>query len=451
MKNIKRIIAFALTFALMTTVLCFTAFAANTPEQEARFAEARAAVDAVCFTSGSRGSAESTGIIGAAGFTEGTGSVFSPEEISDDVTWKLKDGVLILDGNGYMAMGGPSFNRYLEPFAKNEHIKTIIVGPNVKTNFGIFNTLPNLETLILLNNDSWHSAAVINSHNIKTVITGADMTDTPIDLSEGGTVDEYLEGIVTIKRMSGNRVGTTYVGAETSIAITSQVGNINDLAAQAKAALANAHMTDEAWAMLPKALGGTESYVYDPINQHRLTVSNWAKESVYSAFAADIMPVPSVLPKDYTKPITRGEFCELAVLLYEHITGEDNPWGAALKDVPYDHPHQNALTRAYHYKIITGYGTTKDGAVIVGPDDLLTREQAAVILNNMATALGKPMTAGNPPYTDSPADWAKTAVLNCYGSGIMLGTSTTTFSPKANYTIEQSVVTMLRLTEYVTK
>ena len=46
MKNIKRIIAFALTFALMTTVLCFTAFASN--ETEDKYADLRAAVDAKC-------------------------------------------------------------------------------------------------------------------------------------------------------------------------------------------------------------------------------------------------------------------------------------------------------------------------------------------------------------------------------------------------------------------
>ena len=44
MKNIKRIIAFALTFALMTTVLCFTAFASN--ETEDKYADLRAAIDA---------------------------------------------------------------------------------------------------------------------------------------------------------------------------------------------------------------------------------------------------------------------------------------------------------------------------------------------------------------------------------------------------------------------
>ena len=80
-----------------------------------------------------------------------------------------------------------------------------------------------------------------------------------------------------------------------------------------------------------------------------------------------------------------------------------------------------------------------------------TREQAAVILDRLATAIGKPMTAGKPKFTDTSADWSKAGIANCYGSGVMLGTSDTTFSPNASYTIEQSIVTMVRTMEYATK
>ena len=108
MKNIKRIIAFALTFALMTTGLCFTAFASN--ETEDKYADLRVSIDAKCFTSGSRGSAESTGIIGSSSI-DGGARICYPEEITDNVTWKLKDGVLIIDGNGYMAAGDFCYDR----------------------------------------------------------------------------------------------------------------------------------------------------------------------------------------------------------------------------------------------------------------------------------------------------------------------------------------------------
>ena len=436
MKNIKRIIAFALTFALMTTALCFTAFASN--ETEDKYADQRAAVDAKCFTSGSRGSAESTGIIGSNNIN-GLANMSNPERIDDSVTWTLKDGVLIIDGDGEMSMGDFCYDRYTEPFAKNEHIKTVIIGSNVKCNYGILNTLPNLETVIILNNASFSGAFVINSPNVKTVITGADMTNTPFDTSDF-SVDEYLNAIVSEQKTNKfKRTDVTYVGAETSIAITSQVGNIDTLAAQAKAALADACMTDEAWAMLPKALGGTAGEVkVDPLKG--ITVSNWAKDIVTEAIDANIVPKAN-LGTDYTKAITRAQFCAIATQLYETVTGKTLTASGSFDDT-----NDTNVLKMASIGVINGYGNGK-----FGPNDLLSREQAAVILSRLSEAIGKPMTAGNPKFTDTSADWSKAGIANCYGSGVMLGTSDTTFSPKANYTIEQSIVTMVRLMEYTNK
>lgn len=436
MKNIKRIIAFALTFALMTTALCFTAFASN--ETEDKYADLRATIDAKCFTSGSRGSAESTGIIGSSSI-DGGARICYPEEIADNVTWKLKDGVLIIDGNGYMAAGDFCYDRYTEPFAKNEHIKTVIVSANVKCNSAILNTLPNLETVIILNNAAFSPRFVINSPNVKTIITGADMTNTPFDTSEF-SVDEHLNTIVSKQKTNKfKRTDVSYVGAETSIAITSQVGNIDTLAAQAKDALADACMTDEAWAMLPKTLGGTAGEIkVDPLKG--ITVSNWAKDIVIEAIDANIVPKAS-LGTDYTKAITRAQFCAIATQLYETVTGKTLTASGSFDDT-----NDTNVLKMASIGVINGYGNGK-----FGPDDKITREQAAVILDRLATAIGKPMTAGNPKFTDTSADWSKAGIANCYGSGVMLGTSDTTFSPKANYTIEQSIVTMVRLMEYTNK
>ena len=434
MKNIKRIIAFALTFALMTTVLCFTAFASN--ETEDRYADLRATIDAKCFTSGSRGSAESTGIIG----TIDGASIHYPEEIDDSVKWTLKDGVLIIDGDGHLAMGDFCYDRYTEPFAKNENIKTVIIGSNVECHRGMINTLPNLETVIILNNAMISPSFVINSPNVKTVIIGADMTDTPVVLSNYD-VNGRLNAIVTEQRTNKfKRTDITEVGAETSIAITSQVGNIDTLAAQAKAALANACMNDEAWAMLPKALGGTAGEVkVDPLKG--ITVSNWAKDIVTEAIDANIVPKAS-LGIDYTKAITRAQFCAIATQLYETVTGKTLTASGSFDDT-----NDTNVLKMASIGVINGYGNGK-----FGPDDKLTRAQAATILTRLSEALGKDMTEGNPQFTDIAANhWARTFVNKCYKAGIMLGTSDTTFSPNASYTIEQSIVTMVRTMEYATK
>lgn len=435
MKNIKRIIAFALTFALMTTALCFTAFASN--ETEDKYADLRATIDAKCFTSGSRGSAKSTGIIGG---INGGASIHYPEEIADNITWTLKDGVLIIDGNGYMAAGDFCYDRYTEPFAKNEHIKTVIVGSNVECGSSILNTLPNLETVIILNNAMISPRFVINSPNVKTVIIGADMTDTPVVLSNYD-VNGRLNAIVTEQRTNKfKRTDVTEVGAETSIAITSQVGNIDTLAAQAKAALADACMTDEAWAMLPKTLGGTAGEVkVDPLKG--ITVSNWSKDIVTEAIDANIVPKAS-LGIDYTKAITRAQFCAIATQLYETITGKTLTASGSFDDT-----NDTNVLKMAAIGVINGYGNGK-----FGPNDKLTRAQAATILTRLSEALGKDMSEGNPQFTDIASNhWARTFVNKCYKAGIMLGTSDTTFSPNASYTIEQSIVTMVRTMEYATK
>lgn len=53
--------------------------------------------------------------------------------------------------------------------------------------------------------------------------------------------------------------------------------------------------------------------------------------------------------------------------------------------------------------------------------------------------------ADNLPFTDTISDWALDGVRAVYGVGAMTGTTSTTFSPKSNYTIEQSIVTLMRI------
>ena len=52
------------------------------------------------------------------------------------------------------------------------------------------------------------------------------------------------------------------------------------------------------------------------------------------------------------------------------------------------------------------------------------------------------------PFEDTISDWALDGVRAVYREGVMNGTSGTTFSPKSNYTIEQSVVTIMRIDEW---
>lgn len=73
------------------------------------------------------------------------------------------------------------------------------------------------------------------------------------------------------------------------------------------------------------------------------------------------------------------------------------------------------------------------------------------MLSRLAAVMGKPMPGTAPTFSDnnSISSWASDAVGNVQVAEIMRGVGNNTFSPKADYTREQSIVTMLRMLEYV--
>lgn len=257
-----------------------------------------------------------------------------------------------------------------------------------------------------------------------------------------------------------------------------------EMISKVNAIIEAANLTDEALSLLPDELGGTAG-VYDTLAN--FTVSTWAKNSVRDAFALGIMPDEASgtkhdnLGTDYTISITRGQFAELAVKLYETITNTTLPhYEAETINVEYgewtenglvtgvreetrytyyskfadsnngNHLHAIAMGKMYGLGVITGYNSAESVYdVNLGPDDPITREQAATLLARLAEKLGVSMSVVDTPFTGSPSAWAAEGVAKMYSIGVMSGTSSTTFSPKASYTTEQSVVTMLRLYEIV--
>ena len=204
-----------------------------------------------------------------------------------------------------------------------------------------------------------------------------------------------------------------------------------------------------------------------------VTYSNWAAEDIITAISMGYLDddpdvfgyqpaVTDLLGSDYTKAITRGQFASLAVRYYEtllgDITGEDYtiPVNSG-DDVFADSTGNTDMAKAYTLGILGGYNSADTRAgVYVGPNDLITREQAATMLTRMMECLIDDFDsvgrtgwtvwyADNLPFTDEIADWAYDGVRAVYGVGAMTGTTGTTFSPKSNYTIEQSIVTIMRI------
>lgn len=204
-----------------------------------------------------------------------------------------------------------------------------------------------------------------------------------------------------------------------------------------------------------------------------VTYSNWAAEDIINAISMGYLDddpdvfgyqpaVTDLLGSDYTRAITRGQFASLAIRYYEtlmsDITGEDytisvNPGDDVFADCSGD----TNMAKAYTLGILGGYNSADTRAgVYVGPNDNITREQAATMLTRLMEKLiiafdsvGRTgwtvWYANNLPFTDEIADWAYDGVRAVYGVGAMTGTTSTTFSAKSSYTIEQSIVTLMRI------
>ena len=85
------------------------------------------------------------------------------------------------------------------------------------------------------------------------------------------------------------------------------------------------------------------------------------------------------------------------------------------------------------------------GNNLFGPKLTTTRAQIVQILYNLE---GEPKVTGKTPFTDLTNDWYQDAVLWAYQTGVVAGTSGTTFEPDRPVTREQIAVILM---EYVTR
>ena len=166
--------------------------------------------------------------------------------------------------------------------------------------------------------------------------------------------------------------------------------------------------------------------------------SPWAAEDVEWAIALGL--VPYHLQSNYTQPITRAEFAELAVTFYEFMFGEvqGRSTFADTNDV--------SVQKAAYLGIVSGVGNN-----MFAPDNQLTREQAAAMLSRLSYAIGFPLTTSPPTFSDNQtiSSWAFDVVGEVQGAGIMSGVGNNMFAPLGVYTREQSIITIVRVLDMV--
>lgn len=380
------------------------------------------------FTSGSQGSAESTGIFGYNG---------KVDDKSTLPTWELSDGVLVIRGSGEVY-----FPNTASPFLDNDYIHTVIVEEGITSlPSRLFQGNDNLENIIVLGTRTPTNVAY-ECPNLKNIIVGAGLskqtamlyTDLRISLYGNGSAYETNPVIIFGGTPSAN---ATIMDYDTALN-------------QASDMIAAMDLPESVWDILPGELNKSNNLDNDTNTQPivNANTSTWAQDAVNQAAQQGFIPT-GTLGADYTKNITRAQFAAIAVQVYEEITGDVVSYASAdFKDSKGD----IAVAKAYTLGILTGYNSSKNQAEVnIGPNDLITREQAAVMLVRLGERLGLSLTSNviNMPFTDEISNWASASVQAVYKHGIMNGTSATTFSAKANYTIEQSIVTMVRLADYV--
>lgn len=189
--------------------------------------------------------------------------------------------------------------------------------------------------------------------------------------------------------------------------------------------------------------------------------SDWSRGEIQRSAACNLLPYE--LTQNYTKNITRKEFCDL---IYRLIATEFSPvsdsrmgqWSAIdsviyergltdkVNSISFSDCEDDKIKFLSGADIIYGMG---DGTF--APDESITREQAATILYRTAQFLGNKTipTSAKLPYADEReiSNWAKTSVATMKVMDIMKGVSESEFAPKGTYTVEQAIATMVRLYE----
>jgi alpha-tubulin suppressor-like RCC1 family protein len=173
--------------------------------------------------------------------------------------------------------------------------------------------------------------------------------------------------------------------------------------------------------------------------------ANWAMEEVEKAIGMQL--VPENMQGNYTKAITREEFCILAIKMIEiksNMNIEDYIAirGLEMTSSPFADTSNKDIIAASVLEIVNGTSPTT-----FEPNNPLTREAAAKVLSATARAVGKDIKANAPNYADLEkiANWAKPYTGYVYNINVMKGVGSNKFDPKGKYQRQQAYMTMYRL------
>lgn len=178
-----------------------------------------------------------------------------------------------------------------------------------------------------------------------------------------------------------------------------------------------------------------EHYIYSPFSNvasigteaFYKEASEWATSELQKANNLGL--IPDILKgADMTKPITREEFAELAVLLYEKVTDTKSE---PASPNPFTDTANSQILKAYNLGITTGTSQTT-----FSPNELINREQCATMLFRAIKVIhpqGDYSITGVKDFPDQKdiSDWANEATKYMNKIGIITGDAQGNFMPKA--------------------
>jgi hypothetical protein len=169
--------------------------------------------------------------------------------------------------------------------------------------------------------------------------------------------------------------------------------------------------------------------------------SEWAVPEIELAIENGL--VTEKVLSNYQDDITREDFCELVVKLYEALSGVE----AQLPEENVFNDTENPeILKANALGIVFGKTETE-----FFPNDNITREEIAVMFYRALKAVHPSLVAENFEVTfadmDEISDWALEAVGFMSGKGIIKGLDGNIVAPKANTSREQAIALVNRTYE----
>ncbi len=143
---------------------------------------------------------------------------------------------------------------------------------------------------------------------------------------------------------------------------------------------------------------------------------------------------------DYTRPISRAEFAELSVNVYESLYGRIDASG-----VQFDDTRNAYVLKAKSKGLVNGISETE-----FNPEGLLTREQLATIIGNMDKATNDRIFVRDDEISgfqdaDQIASWAEQSMRKMVANSMISGKGNGVLAPKDTLTIEEACTFMSRV------